>query len=130
MRPTGRRIVSFGSVGVAGLVVDAAVLAFSIGWLGPWWGRAVSFVAAVLTTWLLNRRYTFRDRPSRYRLRSELPRYFAAMGVGGSVNYAVYAGVLALFGSAGLVPFAALALGSVAGMAINLTLAHYAVFRP
>jgi putative flippase GtrA len=130
MRRTGVRILSFGAVGVAGLVVDAGVLALTLGWIGPWWGRAVSFVAAVFTTWAFNRRTTFRDRPSRYPLPVELGRYFAAMCIGGSLNYAVYAAVLMLYGSAGLVPFAALAVGSLAGMAVNLTLAHYAVFRP
>lgn len=130
MRRAGTRILSFGAVGVVGLLVDAGVLALSLGWLGPWWGRALSFLAAVLATWALNRSLTFRDRPSRYPLPLELGRYFAAMCIGGSLNYAVYAGVIMLYGSAGLIPFAALAVGSLAGMGVNMTLAHFAVFRP
>ena len=130
MKGGGKRVLSFGLAGIAGLVTDAAVLALTIGWMGPYWGRALSFIAAVLCTWALNRRTTFRDRPSRYSLAGELGRYFAAMCLGGAVNYAVYAVLLNVLGSDGLAPFAALAVGSLAGMAINLTLAHYAVFRP
>lgn len=126
----GSRVLGFGVAGTVGFAVDSAVLALLLGPLGPYWGRAVSFVAAVLTTWGLNRRITFRDRPSRYSPAAELGRYFAAMCVGGAVNYAVYAAILAALGSGGLAPFAALAAGSLAGMAVNLLLAHHTVFRP
>lgn len=130
MKRAGERILSFGLAGIAGFAVDAGVLALAIGWAGPWWGRAASFTCAVLTTWALNRRTTFHDRPSRYSLAGELGRYFAAMCMGGATNYAVYAAALGVAGQGGLAPFAALAAGSLAGMAINLTLAHYAVFGP
>lgn len=124
------RVMSFGLVGVVGFAVDAGVLALVMDALGPYWGRALSFVAAVLTTWALNRRITFADRPSRYSLVEEIGRYFAAMCVGGAVNYAVYASAIVLFGTAGLGPYFGLAAGSLAGMAVNLTLAQIAVFRP
>jgi putative flippase GtrA len=128
--PSGGRILTFGLVGVVGFVVDSALLAATIGFIGPYWGRAVSFVAAVLTTWAFNRNITFRDRPSRYSPGVELGRYFAAMCIGGAVNYAVYAALLGIVGAEGLAPFAALAVGSLAGMTVNLLLAHHTVFKP
>lgn len=131
-RPRGLagRILSFGLVGVVGFFVDAAVLALFIGGLGPYGGRAVSFAAAVLTTWALNRSTTFRDRAGGLPLAVELGRYALAMCLGGAVNYGVYAGLVGAFGAEGLVPFAALGAGSLSGMCVNLLAAHYAVFRP
>lgn len=126
----GNRILMFGLVGSVGFVVDAGVLALLIGGIGPWWGRCLSFPAAVVTTWLLNRRLTFADRPSRHSRHGEFGRYFLVMCIGGAVNYGVYGLVLALLGPAGLFPYLGLAAGSLAGMGVNLTLAHYAVFRP
>lgn len=130
MNRAGGRILTFGLVGVAGFAVDAGLLALTIAWAGPYWGRAISFVAAILATWVLNRRITFRDRPSRHSLPGELGRYFAAMCIGGGVNYGVYVVLLSVIGSSGLAPFTALAVGSLSGMAVNLMLAHHIVFRP
>lgn len=131
-RPRGLagRILSFALVGVVGFVVDAAVLALLIFWLGPYGGRAVSFAAAVLTTWALNRATTFRDRAGGLPLAVELGRYALAMCLGGAVNYGIYAALVGAFGAGGVVPYAALGAGSLAGMAVNLAAAHYAVFRP
>ena len=126
---TVSRIVLFGLVGVAGFAVDAGVLAVVMEALGAYWGRALSFSLAVLATWALNRRTTFADRPSGLSLLEEIARYFAAMCAGGAVNYAVYASAVAIFGADGVGPFAGLAAGSLAGMAVNLTLAQVAVFR-
>lgn len=131
-RPRGLagRILSFGLVGVAGFFVDAAVLALLIGWLGPYGARAASFAAAVLTTWALNRSTTFRDRAGGLPLATELGRYVLAMCLGGAVNYGVYAALIGAFGAGGVVPYAALGAGSLAGMGVNLLAANYAVFRP
>jgi putative flippase GtrA len=129
-RRAGSRVVRFGLVGLAGLLLDMAVLALTLGWAGPYWGRAISFGVVVIATWAVNRRVTFGDRRSRYSLPVELARYFLAMCAGGAVNMTVYVAVLSVLGTHGLLPFAALAAGSLAGMTINLTLAYYSVFRP
>src|SRR2546423_510705 len=55
-------LLRFGVVGVIGFVVDAAVLtaAIALG-LGPWLGRALSYLVAATTTFALNRAWTFRS---------------------------------------------------------------------
>ena len=100
-----------------------------IGMLGPYWGRALSFSAAVLVTWLINRRYAFSDRASGQSLSGEFASYLSAMLVGGAVNYAVYAAGIGMFGSGGAIPYLAVAAGSLAGMAVNLALARLFIFR-
>lgn len=124
------RTLRFGLVGIVGFLVDAGVLWMLIGPLGPYWGRLVSFPAAVVATWLLNRSYTFADRQSRHSLPGEFGRYFVSMLAGGAVNYGTYGGLVHLFGSEGAMPYLALAAGSLAGMAVNLALASLVVFRP
>lgn len=129
MKAAAARALRFGLVGVAGFVVDATVLALLIGILGPYWGRALSFLCAVVATWALNRRFTFPDRSSGYGLVPEFARYFAAMLGGGALNYAVYALLLQATGHDGAWPYVAVAAGSLCGMALNLALARFAVFR-
>ena len=55
----------FSAVGVAGFLVDTAVLYLGLAaGLGPYVGRAISYVCASTTTWYLNRRFTFHARKS------------------------------------------------------------------
>ena len=129
MKPAAARALRFGLVGVVGFVVDATVLALLIGMIGPYWGRAVSFLCAVVATWVLNRRFTFRDRRSGYGLLPEFARYFAVMLGGGALNSVVYALLLQVTGHDGAWPYVAVAAGSLSGMALNLFLARFAVFR-
>jgi putative flippase GtrA len=124
------RTVRFGLVGTIGFLVDAGWLALLLGVAGPYWGRLGSFAIAVVVTWACNRSFTFADRRSGLSRGREFRRYFGAMLAGGAVNYGVYALVVLLLGGGGLVPFLALAAGSLAGMAVNLTLANFVVFRP
>ena len=123
------RTLRFGLVGVIGFLVDAGWLAVLLGTAGPYWGRLASFSIAVLVTWACNRSFTFADRKSGLSRVREFRRYFAAMLAGGAVNYVTYALIVLAFGSTGWVPFIGLAVGSLAGMAINLTLASLVVFR-
>lgn len=123
------RTIRFGLVGVIGLLVDAGWLAVLLGVAGPYWGRLASFSIAVVVTWACNRSFTFADRKSGLSRGREFKRYFLAMLAGGAVNYGTYALIVLAFGSVGWVPFIGLAAGSLAGMAINLTLAHLVVFR-
>ena len=54
--PISRSVLLFGAVGIAGLLVDVAVLALLHPWLGPYGARLVSFMAAASTTWWLRPR--------------------------------------------------------------------------
>lgn len=124
-----RQFARFALVGVAGLVVDVAVLYAGL-WLGLGYyaGRACSFLAAVWATWQLNRRYTFADGadgapPAQW------SRYLLAMLGGGVVNYLAYSAVLSLAPGFSLLPAVAVAAGSLAGMAVNFSSAKFLVFR-
>ncbi len=124
-----RQFGVFAAVGVVGFVVDAGVLyvGLALG-LGYFAGRAVSFLAAVLTTWSLNRRFTF--EPARQRsLFHEWWQYLFAMGVGGIVNYATYSFVVLSLPATGWTPLFGVAAGSLAGLFVNFISAKYWVFK-
>ena len=124
-----RDSILFGFVGAIGFLVDVAVLYSVAGLIGLFYGRAVSFLAAVLVTWLLNRRWTFRHRSSGLARNHEFAVYMALMFVGGSVNYAVYVWLVV---SCQLVlqhPIIGVAVGSLAGMLVNLVTARFILFR-
>ena len=61
---TSGRLLRFGAVGAVGFIVDGGLLygLVASGLLGSLTARVVSFPTAVLTTWMLNRRFTFHDR--------------------------------------------------------------------
>jgi putative flippase GtrA len=123
------RFLRFGAVGVAGLVVDTAVLTVlvQVAGMGPYLARLFSYLAAVTTTWALNRRYTFRvsETPPRF---SEWGRFVLVNGVGGVVNYAVYAALVAASPFIYAYPAVAVAASSLVGWVFNYHASHRFVF--
>jgi putative flippase GtrA len=114
-----RNFLPFVFAGGVAFVVDAAVLTFAVSALGlqPVVGRVPSFLAAAVTTWLLNRRYTFRTpRPPSLR---EFVTYLSAMALGLAANFAVFVGVIHLSPLAAGLPILALVPATLAGMVIN-----------
>ncbi len=95
----------------------------------PIGGRGVSFVVAVLATWLVNRAWTFQRHAAQRSLLRELSTYVAVQSVGFAANFAVYTslvvGVTALQGRL-LPPMVA---GTAAGLVINYLGAKHIVFR-
>ena len=75
------RLLTFAMVGVAGFVVDAGVLHFAHGILGfeIHIARLLSFTGAALSTWALNRRFTFDAARLDSTLIAEWFRYFAGL---------------------------------------------------
>ncbi len=120
------QFIRFGLVGTVGFVVDTAVLYAARPWLGLYLGRVLSFIAAVLSTWLLNRRFTF--QASQLSVHQEGLRYFALMVIGGGVNYAAYALCLQLFSLAHDYPILAVAAGSLSGMLVNFFTSKHLVY--
>jgi putative flippase GtrA len=118
----------FALVGGVGFLVDAGVLTLVFDALGPYWGRAVSFFCGALTTWFLNRRYTFADRHSGLQTGREFGNYLGAMLAGGAINFGVYALLVGFAPFFAAWPVLAVAAGSLSGMAVNFTLARYLVF--
>lgn len=121
--------VLFGVIGTAGFIVDTAVLYLLKDTLGPLAARVPSFLAAVLTTWWLNRRVTFAHRPSGLKKTQEFQRYLTIMLVGGAINYVVYAVLLSSFETVRTHPVVGVAAGSIAGMMANLLAARCLLFR-
>lgn len=125
--PNLRRFLRFGVVGVIGFAVDAVVLYIVMKGFGagPLSGRAVSIAAAMTSTWLLNRIFTFRVKsPARP---NEVVRYAAVKGVGLIANLSVYSG-LVLVSPSHAYPLVPLIVASFASMAINFSLVKRFVF--
>ncbi len=129
----GRLVVQFGMFGLVGLVglgVDITVLyiAMTDCGLGPYGGRAVSFLAAATTTWALNRGFTFRGKHNDGMLR-QWAKFIAANSVGGGINYLTYAALIAGTVTVAAHPFLGVAAGSVAGMFFNFAASRKLVFK-
>lgn len=127
-RATIGRFLRFGLVGVAGFVVDAGLtqgLVDLVHW-PPLVARLPAFAAAVLTTWALNRRFTFAHRKAG----AAGVQFLAFLGsalIAGCVNYGVFAATLLT--PLGRWPAVGVAFGSVAGWLVNFTIADRLVFR-
>lgn len=132
MSKTRAELARFALAGVAGLLVDVAVLYLALAaGLGYYGGRVLSFLAAVFATWRINRRYTFAAgaHAAPQSAWAEWWRYLFAMLGGGLVNYAAYSVVVALVPAHALLPLAAVAAGSLAGLGVNFLSAKYFVFK-
>ena len=123
-------------VGVVGFVVDAGLtmLLSSVGGLSPYAARIPAVLCAATTTWLLNRRHTFRSQDGR-RAR-EFVRYLSVSVVGTTLNYTVYSLVLIGIGRIGLgfvtqnmAIFAAVMCGSLVSMSLTFTGFRLFAFR-
>ena len=79
--------------------------------------RFLSFSAAVLFTYVLNRRLTFRVTNRAHA--SEFCRYYANMVLGGAVNIGVFYAAFVVSPFVKTYPVAGIALGSIAGLIVN-----------
>jgi len=119
----------FGAVGAVGFVVDGGLL-----WLflsqdfSPYLARALSFPAAVLVTWALNRNWTFAVTAGSSR-KAELQRYFGVQVVGNLTNYGVYSTIISVFGIASGTVLVAFVVGSFTGSCLNFIGARVFAFR-
>ena len=129
MSPSVRKFLLFAIAGGAGFIVDTGVLYALKGSLGLYGARVVSFVCAVATTWIINRSVAFRAQQSDVPMWREFLHYLAAMILGGGVNYAVYAALVATVPLVAAQPVLGVAAGVLAGMFVNFFLADKLVFR-
>lgn len=124
-----RQLMLFGIGGVLGFLVDAGivqVLVVVLGW-NPYLARLVSFLAAATATWLFNRRFTFRER--HYGLFGEWSRWMLAMSGGFAVNYAAYSFCVFHSPLMRAQPALAVAVGSIAGFAVNYVSSKWWIYR-
>lgn len=124
-----RSLALFAFAGGVGFLVDTAVLYLALPFLGPYAGRVLSFLAAVLATWLLNRRLAFGQRPSGLPVWQEALRYLMIMLIGGGANLAVYSLCIATLPVVAAYPVLGVAVGSLAGLSLNFAIARAALFR-
>ncbi|MGE0153594.1 MAG: GtrA family protein [Reyranellaceae bacterium] len=124
------QFLRFGLVGVAGYVVDAAVLTGLVeaARLDPYSARVASFLCAASTTWWLNRHFTFARNPEQKLARQWLG--FLLVSTGGAViNYGAYVVTLQLWPLAYDYPAIGAAVGALAGMLFNFPVSKLLVFR-
>jgi putative flippase GtrA len=127
--PALRQMLNFGIVGGIGFVVDASVLHVGVALgLGLYMGRVLSYLVAVTSTWVLNRRYTF-GAATGTSLRREWVRYAVSQLSGATVNLSTYSLLVSMSATCAAYPTLAVAAGCIAGMLINFTVARHFVFR-
>lgn len=127
------RFLRFCVVGSGGALVDFSVLAFGLNILAldPYSARGLSFLAAVTFTWWGNRQLTFADRKATEvaAILREWFRFLSANGIGGIINYGVYA-LCVTFAPAPLNnPYLAMIVSVFVGLTFNFTLSSKVVFR-
>jgi putative flippase GtrA len=124
------RIGWFLVAGSTGFCVDAAVLTglIALG-AGPRAGRLVSFLVAMVATWLINRTRTFGDRAGPPSL-AEFGRYALASSLAAAINLALYMGLVTLGGVFERWPVLSLAAATAVSMCVNFWSYLRVVFAP
>lgn len=122
-----KKFLRFIVVGATGFLVDMGVLWLLLTFtpLGPLAGRIVAIAFALLSTWQLNRRFTF--GASKRAVVVEGFRYGFIGAITSLVNYGVYAGLL--LAAPLLSPYVALIAASVAAMLFSFFGYSRYVFR-
>lgn len=111
-------------MGGTGFLVDVAVLWAGIACgLGPYWGRALSATCSGLTTWRLNRRFTFDpvDGPQWV----EGVRYAGTLALCCVVNFTLYA----ILTASGVPPLLALCIAAGIVLLFSFFVFRALVFR-
>ncbi|HEV2678221.1 MAG TPA: GtrA family protein [Aliidongia sp.] len=127
-RPWFAQFARFALVGVVGFLVDTGCLLGYLAVLPDHFldGRAISYLAAATTTWLLNASFTF-GRTAEPRLR-QWGRFVMFNLTGGAVNYGVYAALVVTQRPIAAHPVIAVALGSLCGLGVNFMVSRHFVF--
>lgn len=124
-----REFFFFGISGIIGFSVDTTVLYLLYGDWGPFISRGCSFFVAVLITWLFNRTITFKKKCSGMGLLNEFFSYLLLMLCGGVVNYGLYSWLITSYRLVLENPIIGIAVGSIAGMIVNLATSKLILFR-
>ena len=117
-------------VGAAGFVVDGGlltVLARTAGW-NVFLARALSFTAATVVTWALNRKFAFRVRDAAGQRGKEYTRYLAVQVMGAAINLGCFTALIAIYPELRLIPVVPLFAGALVALGFNYTGARYFVF--
>ena len=126
--PLLAQFLRFGTVGVAGFVVDTATVYATKGVLGLYGAGAIAYLTAASANWLFNRLWTFRGHGSGPAHRQWLA-FLAANLFGFVLNRGTYFVLVTVSERCAGQPVLAVAAGAVVGMALNFHLSRTVVFR-
>ena len=124
-----QQFITFGLVGFAGLGVSLACVYVLRQWVNLYEAGALAYLAAVTTTWALNRTITFRGHVSFVPMWRQWVSFFGVSMAGFILNYGAYALLIANFEEVAARPVIAVCAGAVAGMFSNFFLSRRVVFR-
>ena len=115
-----RRLAMFSLVGILGFIVESSTIASLILYaqISPISAKFIGFPIAVLVTWILNRRLTFRSEGSG-QIISETLKYFQITIGGMGVNVLAFFAVLTINPNSLVIVWFATASGALAGMLVN-----------
>ena len=130
VREKAARFLRFLAVGALGFVVDITAFTVCLRLVGLNFlaARLTAFAIAMLSTWLMNRTYTFADQRGRT-LIAELGGYMSANLLSSLLNLATYTLITFWLGTSTAVLYGALACGVGAGLAANYVMYSKFVFR-
>ena len=123
------QLAQFGTVGVAGFLVDTAVVYATRHWAGLYVGGGLAYFAAVTTTWWLNRVWTFRGLGNIGPMHRQWLRFVLANLPGLCLNLGTYLVLITLVPLCVAHPELAIGAGAIAGMSVNFILSRALVFR-
>jgi len=122
------QFLMFGSVGVAGFVVDTATVYALRHALGLYGAGMAAYLVAASVTWILNRLWTFRGQGTGP-VHRQWARFLAVNMSGFVLNRGAYALLVTFVPLCAEQPVYAVAAGAVAGMFVNFGLSRRVVFR-
>lgn len=127
----GQQMVRYLGTGVMAAVVDFGLLLIlmALG-VGYTWAKAVSFIAGTVTAYSLNRRFTFKARPSRRRFIMTMVTYVLTF----SLQVGIFSVLFPLLAAERLPRFVvqsiSFVLGQGAATVANFSLQRWLIFRP
>lgn len=124
------QLIRFSLVGVIGFIIDVGVLTAAIFflYLGPYYGRLLSYLVAASSTWFMNRHFTF-PGSKKNGFHRQWGKFLVVNALGGAINLGVYTVCISgvIFGA--VTPVTAVAFGSLAGLVFNFGASRRWVFQ-
>lgn len=127
----GQQVVRYLGTGVMAAVVDFGLLLIlmALG-VGYTWAKAVSFIAGTVTAYSLNRRFTFKAKPSRRRFIMTMITYLLTF----SLQVGIFSVLFPLLAAERLPRFVVQSISFVFGQGAatvaNFSLQRWLIFRP
>ncbi len=121
-------VQQFARFGAVGAIVDIATVYAAMATLGIYAAGLLAYLAAVTTTWALNRSWTFAGRGSGSLVRQWIL-FVAANGVGFVLNRGTFILLVLMVPACAQHPVVAVLAGVGAGMFANFDLSRRVVFR-